>query len=205
MHTYDRLELGNNGVRTEAGLAVSLECETHLMDTSRIRGGSMRSGSVRVRGFKHLAVPAIATSLLFPVEMSLSNVPDIEDVSVLCDVIRRLNGTADIRGDTLTLNTEFASGWRIPTELSSRIHGCIYLIPVLLGRFGRVELNESGGCRIGPTAEGRRPLHHIGQVLERFGATVDCTPTSLKASCKSLTAVEIDILDWSDDRDEPNG
>jgi len=176
-----------------------------MSDLLRIRGGTLRPGEVNVSGFKHLAVPAIASTLLIPAECRLSNAPEVEDASILSSILETLGARVRRDGASLSIDGGAASGWQVPVELSSRIHGSVYLAPVLLGRFGRVELRESGGCRIGNGPGGRRPFHHMIEVIRRFSDTACFEPGMLSGRSGPFHATEIDTLEWSDDPSEPNG
>ena len=175
------------------------------MDYIRIQGGKLHDGDVSVSGFKHLAVPAIASTLLLPVSITLTNVPVNEDVRVLRDILERVGASVVQSGDSVTIDTSHARYSPIPDVLSSRVHGALYMIPAFLGRFGEVELGGAGGCRIGPAPSGERPIMHIVQVLERFGVQMTCSGGRLRGHTKGLQSAEIDVLHWSDDADEPNG
>jgi UDP-N-acetylglucosamine 1-carboxyvinyltransferase len=176
-----------------------------MTDFLRIVGGPLRPGNVAVSGFKHLAVPAIASSLLLPAELTLTNVPDIEDTAVLSETLKLLGAKINQSDNQLTIDARTASDWRVPIDLSGRVHGSIYLLPALLGRFGQVEIGEAGGCRIGNGPDGQRPLLHVIEVLQRFAPNLHFDSSSMCGRSGPFHAAEIDILDWSDDPLEPNG
>src|SRR5215471_13010095 len=119
------------------------------MDILRIRGGPLRAADVSVSGFKHLAVPAITSALLLPAELTLTNVPAIEDTVVLCEILELLGAKVDRSYRALKIDARGVAYWSVPSNLSRRVHGSLYFVPALLGRFGRVEIGDAGGCRIG--------------------------------------------------------
>jgi len=54
-----------------------------------ITGQSNLSGEITVSGSKNAALPLIASTLLFE-HAQLTNVPDISDVHLLCDILKSL-------------------------------------------------------------------------------------------------------------------
>jgi len=140
-----------------------------------VHGGRTLHGPLRVAGFKHALVPLLAAGVLADAPVVIRNAPDIEDTRTLAEILRRLGASVlfDGPGRTLTQDPAGKHGWRIPDELSVRIHGAVYLLPVLLARLGRVAVGALGGCRIGDRSQdGERPLEHMLDVLRRFGARI---------------------------------
>jgi UDP-N-acetylglucosamine 1-carboxyvinyltransferase len=133
----------------------------------------------------------------------IGNVPDVEDTRVLRSLIERFGGT--VRND---------DGWWIDTRdlrapdltsLPCNIHGSLYLIPAVLGRFSEVRFPGSGGCRIGGGPGGERPVSHVIDVLRQFGARLEVEGTTIAGTAGRFQACDIDILRYSDDPTRPNG
>lgn len=166
-----------------------------------VHGGAPLTGSVRVGGFKHALVPLAAASVLASGPVELTNVPRVEDSRVLATILAALG--AEVRYDVararMRLDTRGMTGTAIPTELAALVHGPIYLLPVLLARFGSVRLGPTGGCRIGPAAAGgARPIEHLLDVLTRFGARVESDGRVLRGRCAGLRAAHIDLRDYAE-------
>jgi UDP-N-acetylglucosamine 1-carboxyvinyltransferase len=141
----------------------------------------------------------IAVSVASDASLRIRNLPDVEDVEVMSAIIERLGGEARRQEGSLRLATSMLRDHRVSGELSARVHGALYFLPGLLARFGRVELAACGGCRIGDTrAGGRRPVHHLVSVLERFGASFQMQGERLIGRCRGLRACTIDVRDYSD-------
>jgi len=162
-----------------------------------IEGKANIEGTVRISGFKHALIPMLATSTFADGDVTLRNVPDIEDTVVLSEILSILGASIHRTQDCLTINTS-GLGWRaIPDTLMARVHSSIYMIPCLLGRFGEVELGPSGGCPIGDHWHpGRRPVQHILSVLELFGARFDTTGGRVKGRCNGFKGAYIDIRNY---------
>ncbi|HEX9336267.1 MAG TPA: hypothetical protein VF892_10285 [Pseudonocardiaceae bacterium] len=170
-------------------------------DTVTVHGGRPLAGPLRLAGFKHALVPLLAASVLADRPVTIRNAPDIEDTRVLAEILRRLGATVTFDHDTrvLTVDPAGLESGRIPTELTARIHGVVYLMPVLLARIGRFTLAAPGGCRIGDRdRDGRRPLDHMLDVLRRFGAEVERTGhNTVTGECRALAGTTIDLAEYA--------
>ena len=63
-----------------------------------IEGGYPIRGRVRASGNKNAALPCIAASLLTDEPVILSNIPDIEDVHVMLEILADLGARVERRG-----------------------------------------------------------------------------------------------------------
>jgi UDP-N-acetylglucosamine 1-carboxyvinyltransferase len=134
-----------------------------------IEGGFPIKGTVRASGNKNAALPCIAATLLTAEPVTLRNIPDIEDVQVMFDILRFLGA------DVARLGT---NDWRvaapgplksvIPAEQAKRIRAAILFAGPLLARTGQAILAPPGGDVIG-----RRRLDTHFLALEELGAQVD--------------------------------
>jgi UDP-N-acetylglucosamine 1-carboxyvinyltransferase len=171
-----------------------------------IRPVELNAGEVELSGFKHLAVLLMAASVLVPSTVTIDNVPLIDDVVGLKNCILELGGNVEQVGRQLIVDARGVNQIQIPEEISSRLHGPLYLVPTLLGRFGKVSLGTSGGCPIGEKEKGGcRPVRNVTEVLERFGARFEHYNYGFVGQADGFHAVEIDILDWSDHPSQLSG
>ncbi|MGF6813115.1 UDP-N-acetylglucosamine 1-carboxyvinyltransferase [Paraburkholderia sp. Clong3] len=167
-----------------------------------ITPAELRPIELTVGGYKHATVGLIALAIALARPVMLSNVPDIEDVMVLSQIIRDGGGIATWDNGVLQLDTRDFWPGEIPESLSKRAHGVLYLLPALLGRFGHVRLGESGGCALDGSGSGpQRPLHHMMSVLERFGARFRQHGHTIDGEADRLVACEIDCMAYSERAD----
>jgi UDP-N-acetylglucosamine 1-carboxyvinyltransferase len=174
------------------------------MEKISIHGSHSFSGTISVSGFKHSLVLIMCASLMADEPVVISNVSDIEDVRVLIEIFSILNVKTTLERDELTIDARNFLWSAIPDSLSSKIHGSQYLIPCILAKVGLIEISGIGGCQIGDN-NGERPLHHIFNVLERFGASFEYANGSARGTCKKLKSTEIDIRDYCQVLHEPSG
>ncbi|MBF0109949.1 MAG: hypothetical protein HQL76_12310 [Magnetococcales bacterium] len=166
---------------------------------ARITPAPLHPATVALGGFKHATVGLIALAIALEQQVVLTNVPDIEDVKVLCELIRQGNGVAHWNHGTLTLDTRGFFLSDIPESSSRRVHGVLYFLPVLLGRFKRVRIGPSGGCPLDGSGSGpQRPVHHMLAVLERFGARFRQEGHEIQGETSGFTACTIDCMSFSE-------
>jgi UDP-N-acetylglucosamine 1-carboxyvinyltransferase len=101
--------------------------------------------------------------------ITLSNVPDLKDVSTLIKVLESLGITVQrnksdstVHVDTDTLNSRFA-----PYELVKTMRASILVLGPLLARYGEATVSLPGGCAIGS-----RPVEQHLKALEAMGAEI---------------------------------
>jgi UDP-N-acetylglucosamine 1-carboxyvinyltransferase len=170
------------------------------MHSLEISPARMHAGEIEVTGFKHSAVLLMAASVLVPSTVTLDNVPEIDDVSGLADCISSLGGNVNRVGSHLAIDGRGISRSRIPEEISSRLHGPLYLVPTVLGRMSEVTFGHSGGCPIGDAKYGGlRPVRHVTGVLERFGARFKYFDRGFAGASEGFQPANVNIMDWSDD------
>ena len=132
----------------------------------RIEGGRRLEGSVRISGAKNAALKLMAAATLTGERCRFTNVPEIEDVRVLAEVLTDIGVTVDHPEPNVY---EVAGGdaeWLfVPLEAAAKMRASFILLGPLLTRFGRVIISNPGGDRIG-----RRP----GQPARRRDAGARC-------------------------------
>lgn len=138
-----------------------------------IRPGSPLAGSVAVDGSKNAALPLLAAAAALHRPVHLGNVPANVDVETMLTLLQRAGWqTARSVSDPPTaviLPTDKSQAGP-DLDIAARIRASYYLVPALLGAYGRALLPWPGGCRIG-----ERGMEQHFKVYERFGdrTTVD--------------------------------
>jgi UDP-N-acetylglucosamine 1-carboxyvinyltransferase len=134
-----------------------------------IEGGHPLKGSIRPSGNKNAALPCLAATLLSDEEVVLNNVPDIEDVEVMLEILRTL-GSQVRRLDrhAYSLKTQNITDCAIPLEMAKQIRASILFAGPMLSRCGKVTLPPPGGDIIG-----RRRLDTHFLAFKELGARVE--------------------------------
>ncbi|NLM00761.1 MAG: UDP-N-acetylglucosamine 1-carboxyvinyltransferase [Treponema sp.] len=134
----------------------------------RIEGGFPIKGTIKASGNKNAALPCIAASLLTPEEVILNNIPDIEDVSVMLEVLKSLGASVKKSGqNSWKIKAEKIERSEISVEYSSKIRASILFAGPLLARTGKAFLPPPGGDVIG-----RRRVDTHFLALSELGARV---------------------------------
>src|SRR5512140_3080739 len=135
----------------------------------RIEGGRPLQGTVRVSGAKNAALKLLAAAVLTGERCRFENVPEIEDVRVLAELLSDLGVVVDHPEPGVY---EVAAGdvdWLfIPLEAAAKMRASFILLGPLLARFGRVIISNPGGDRIG-----RRPVNLHVDAMRALGAEIE--------------------------------
>ncbi|HUV08612.1 MAG TPA: UDP-N-acetylglucosamine 1-carboxyvinyltransferase [Spirochaetia bacterium] len=134
-----------------------------------IEGSYPISGRVRPYGNKNAALPCLAATLLTDEPVTLKNVPDLEDVRVMIEILEVLGSRVEKTGlSEYTVVTTDIKSQEIPQNLAKKIRSSILFAGPLLARMGKVILPPPGGDVIG-----RRRLDTHFLALKEFGARID--------------------------------
>jgi UDP-N-acetylglucosamine 1-carboxyvinyltransferase len=134
-----------------------------------IEGGYPLRGKVRPSGNKNSALPCIAATLLTDETVVLNNVPDIEDVQVMTEVLETIGSKVERFGDHgIRIQTQDIRQCSVPIEMARQIRASILFAGPLLARCGRATLPPPGGDVIG-----RRRLDTHFLAFKELGARVD--------------------------------
>lgn len=154
-----------------------------------IEGGIPLKGQVQISGAKNAAIKMVAASLLTPHEVVLENIPRIDDVGVIVEIVENLGVKTEFLDEKvlgLRANEVFSS--EVPHSLGVRSRSAIMTVGPLLARFGEVTIPEPGGCRIG-----LRPIDRHLEALERLGAEISCEGGVYKFTAPRLKGAEVNF------------
>lgn len=157
------------------------------MNHYRIEGSYPIRGRIRASGNKNAALPCIAATLLTDEPVVLRNIPDIEDVHVMLEILSELGATVEKLPEhgTWKVTTHDITTSEVPLELARRIRASILLAGPLLARTGQVQLPPPGGDVIG-----RRRLDTHFLALSALGAQVEIDGV-FNLTANKLVGVEI--------------
>ena len=117
-----------------------------------IRGGKSLSGKIPISGAKNAALPLMAATLLTKQEMVLQNVPALDDIVSMENLLRGLgteiSGKLRIGGSTLKLISDDITDTEAPYELVRKMRASVLVLGPLLARFGNARVSLPGGCAI---------------------------------------------------------
>ncbi|MCK9612127.1 MAG: UDP-N-acetylglucosamine 1-carboxyvinyltransferase [Bacteroidales bacterium] len=143
------------------------------MKSFEINGGISLKGDIIPQGAKNEALQVLCATVLTSGKVTISNVPNINDVNKLIDLLAGLgvevNKTAEgiysFRADNI--NLDYITSEQFLAKATS-LRGSVMLIGPLLARFGKAYMPKPGGDKIGRR---RLDTHIIG--FEKLGAKFD--------------------------------
>ena len=156
------------------------------MSIYRIEGSYPLSGKIRASGNKNAALPCIAAALLTDDEVILRNVPDIEDVRVMLEIMKAVG--ADVKkleSNVYSLRTRDIKDCEIPMDLAKQVRASILFAGPMLSRTGKVLLPPPGGDVIG-----RRRLDTHFIAFSELGARVEVDGV-FRLSANKLVGVDL--------------
>ncbi|MBR5960021.1 MAG: UDP-N-acetylglucosamine 1-carboxyvinyltransferase [Clostridia bacterium] len=145
-----------------------------------ITGGHALEGEVRVSGGKNTAVAVIPATLLSDEPCTIENLPDIEDVHALADILVELGAKVDYEpGRCMHVDPRPAEGVEISYRNAQRLRASYYLLGALLGRCGKARVPTPGGCEIGsrPVDQHLKGFRSIGAEAEEIGGMLTAEGT----------------------------
>ena len=157
------------------------------MDKLQIRGGVPLDGEVRISGAKNATLPIRAGALLADGPVTIGNVPHLNDVTTMIELLGRLGASVTVNErlrievDPRTVRATFA-----PYELVKTMRASILVLGPLVARHGAADVSLPGGCAIGA-----RPVNIHVAGLQAMGADVHIESGYIKARSGRLKGARI--------------
>ena len=155
----------------------------------KVEGSQAISGEIRIQGNKNEALPALATCLLTEDSTQLSNIPNIQDVIIMLDVLKEIGVSVKAKSKTEYQIQASTLQNHLPKELCRQLRGAVTLAGPLLARHKEIFLPRPGGDRIG-----RRRLDTHFLAFEAMGAKIKTYPDGFEITCLSPRGTNI-LLD----------
>ena len=134
-----------------------------------IEGGFPIHGTITASGNKNAALPCIAATLLSAEPVILHNIPEIEDTSVMLNILQSFGvKITNIKKHSWKIEAKTVNPECIPKELSKKIRASILFAGPLLARCGKAQMLPPGGDVIG-----RRRVDTHFLALEQLGARIE--------------------------------
>lgn len=133
-----------------------------------ITGGQVLSGEIAARGAKNAALKALAATLILDGASEVSNVPQIEDISRLVEIMEDLGVELNNEGSSYKINNPEIKKNSIEPHLHQRTRSSMLLaVPILL-QHKEVTFAYPGGCVIG-----NRPIDFFLSGFKQFGVEIE--------------------------------
>ncbi|EYE89831.1 UDP-N-acetylglucosamine 1-carboxyvinyltransferase [Fervidicella metallireducens AeB] len=158
------------------------------MEKIKINGGNRLTGKVKISAAKNSVLPIIAAALLSPYECILEDIPLLDDVDVICNVMHSLGAAIDIERNSgsISIKSDNINILEPPYELVRRMRASFLVMGPMLSRFGRIKISLPGGCNIGT-----RPIDLHLKGFAALGAEVTMGHGYVEAKCNKLKGAKI--------------
>ncbi|MEK7555273.1 MAG: UDP-N-acetylglucosamine 1-carboxyvinyltransferase [Patescibacteria group bacterium] len=152
------------------------------MNSYIINGGRKLKGEVIINPSKNSATAILIASLLNKKKTTIANLPKIEEVFRIIEVLESIGVKTKWKGKALeiTPSAKFTLN-KINIKAAIRTRSIILFIGALVHKFGSFGLPMSGGCKLGV----RTIMPHI-YALENFGIKIKMLCDKLNVSHKKL-------------------
>ena len=141
------------------------------MEKLIIHGGHELHGRVKISGAKNAVLPIIAATLLAQDKPCvLDEVPYLNDVCTIAEVLRQLGAKVDFNRQqhTLFVDSTVLKTVDAPYDLVRKMRASFVIMGPLLARYGKAKISMPGGCAIGT-----RPIDLHLKGFEALGAEIE--------------------------------
>ena len=137
------------------------------MEKLFIQGGRRLSGTVKVSGAKNAVLPVIAASLLASTPSVIEEIPDLDDVKTITEVLQYLGLNTRREPGRLFIDSTGIKSCEASYELVRKMRASFLVMGPLLSRFQEARISQPGGCAIGT-----RPIDLHLKGFEALGAEI---------------------------------
>ena len=155
-----------------------------------VRPSGPLTGTVPISGAKNSVLKVMAATLLAPGTYTIRNVPQIEDVAIMAELLEAMGVTVAHVGDVLTVDVGEDVIPEAPYELVEKMRASVVVLGPLLARFGEARVALPGGDDFGS-----RPIDIHLRALADLGAHIETKRGFVIARAEQLLGARI-ILDF---------
>src|SRR5690625_2450839 len=139
------------------------------MDKIEVKGGKRLHGNVKIEGAKNAVLPVLAASLIASEgESIIKDVPTLDDVYTINEVLRNLNAKVEFKNNQVRINATDTLQTEAPFEYVRKMRASVLVLGPLLARYGHAKVAMPGGCAIGS-----RPIDLHLKGFEAMGASTN--------------------------------
>ncbi|WP_244833684.1 UDP-N-acetylglucosamine 1-carboxyvinyltransferase [Clostridium sp. BJN0001] len=153
------------------------------MEKIIVKKANNLKGEVDISCAKNSILPIIAATVLSSDDIILENVPMLEDVRVILNVLKSLNSNIKVIEDSgkIIINNKNIKIIEPDEVLIRKMRASFLIMGPMLARFGKCRLSMPGGCNIGS-----RPIDLHLKGFNLLGAKINSEHGFIEVSCKKL-------------------
>jgi UDP-N-acetylglucosamine 1-carboxyvinyltransferase len=146
-----------------------------------IKGKKKLSGSINISGSKNATLPILASTLLSDKPIVLKNVPFVQDIYTMINLLKYigLNVKINKKSNILKISNNKKLKTVAPYNLLKTMRAGVLVLGPLLAKYKKAKVSLPGGCAIGV-----RPVNLHLFALEKLGAKIKIKNGYIHASAK---------------------
>lgn len=145
------------------------------------------NGNIRVDGSKNSILPILAATLLTDEECIIHDIPDLQDVKVMCKLLEELGAKIEkLNATTMKFTTKNIISCEAPYDLISKMRASFLVMGPLLTRCQSAKVYMPGGCAIGT-----RPIDLHLKGFKYLGAEIKSENGYVHAKTEKLVGNDI--------------
>lgn len=153
-----------------------------------IQGGNCLKGEVKISGSKNAALPIVAATLLVKGKTTLYNIPNIQDVQTMFEILKDIGGKVIKKNNKVIIDTSKIHTYEIPENLMRKMRSSVILAGAIIGRYHRARFSYPGGCEIGS-----RPIDLHLKGFEKLGINIKEEYGEIICSTENIEGTQINL------------
>jgi len=147
-----------------------------------IKGKKILSGSITISGSKNATLPILAATILTDKRVILKNIPLVQDVYTMINLLKFIGLDIEISKKKNNLNILSKKKLKTvaPYNLLKTMRAGVLVLGPLLAKYKKAKVSLPGGCAIGA-----RPVNLHLYALEKLGAKIKIKNGYIYASAKN--------------------
>ncbi len=147
-----------------------------------IKGKKKLSGSINISGSKNATLPILAASILSNKAITLKNIPLVQDVYTMINLLKFIGLSVEVSKKKNTINILNYKKLKTvaPYNLLKTMRAGVLVLGPLLAKYQKAKVSLPGGCAIGT-----RPVNLHLFALEKLGAKIKIKNGYIHASAKN--------------------
>ncbi len=163
------------------------------MQVFEITGGKELKGSISVSGSKNAATPILAATLLTSHTTTLHNIPRIEDVFRMLEILESMGVSVEWVGEhSVAITPGQYDVTKLDQHLVKKLRSSILLLGSLSATQDRFVVSHPGGCVIGA-----RPVDTHMDALRKLGVIVETTEKGYQIDARKRQAGKVVLRESS--------
>ena len=134
------------------------------MQKLEVFGANKLKGQINISGSKNASLPILAATLLSSKKIYLKNLPKVNDIETMINLLKSLGSKIKFEKKDLVINNSGQDRKFAAYKLVKTMRAGILVLGPLLAKFGNAKVSLPGGCAIGS-----RPIDLHLQALSKLG------------------------------------